>query len=233
MCLSGRRRTIGRAGISPLWNGAAKHASTDKMPDRVRFGQKQGAQKNRGQPTSLPLRESGLWFNRIVVLAKDYETLAPAIATSFCCDCPTQSSSRTMFNSFGASIPNFTALGPIRTMVTVTLSPMRILSPGFLESTSMVHLFLVLGRLTPFDDPLVPWYRSIKRKIPQVLSNRIRRQNDTNRLSGCPVLLLATSTKLNIDQSWPASVGAGSPEFGPKGEFGRGLRGSAARVAAC
>ena len=37
----------------------------------------------------------------------------------------------------GASIPILTVLGPIRTIVTVTLSPIKIFSPGFRESTNI------------------------------------------------------------------------------------------------
>lgn len=61
--------------------------------------------------------------------------LATASASS---DRSEHSSSRTIFMSRGASIPNRTVFGPIRTIVIATLSPIRIRSPGFLDSTSIV-----------------------------------------------------------------------------------------------
>jgi hypothetical protein len=52
---------------------------------------------------------------------------------------PVHNSSRTMFISRGASIPSRTVFGPMRTIVIVTLSPTRIFSPGFRDSTNIPH----------------------------------------------------------------------------------------------
>ncbi len=48
-------------------------------------------------------------------------------------------SSRTMFMSRGASIPTRTALGPMRTIVMAISSPIKMRSPGFLESTNIAR----------------------------------------------------------------------------------------------
>lgn len=51
-----------------------------------------------------------------------------------------------MFIVFGASIPMRTELGPMRTIVIATSSPIKILSLVFLDSTNMfLSLRLVLG----------------------------------------------------------------------------------------
>ncbi len=52
----------------------------------------------------------------------------------------THNSSRTIFRLRGASIPSRTLLGPTRTIVTVTFSPIRIRSPSFLDNTSIFSL---------------------------------------------------------------------------------------------
>ncbi len=80
-----------------------------------------------------------LYLNAARKPRRRYLGAAGRLATvSASSDRPEHSSSRTMFMSRGASIPSRTVFGPIRTIVMATLSPMRIRSPGFLDSTSIV-----------------------------------------------------------------------------------------------
>src|SRR5580700_8882081 len=63
-----------------------------------------------------------------------------------------------MFRSRGASIPRRTLLGPIRTIVTVTLSPILIFSPVLRDRTSIAFSLVRLCRSFPDAPcPAIAW----------------------------------------------------------------------------
>jgi hypothetical protein len=76
-------------------------------------------------------------WNRIFSAAPDQLMGIATSDVSFVLLEKSQSSSRTMFMFFGASIPIRTELGPIRTIVIAMSSPIRIRSLVFLDSTNM------------------------------------------------------------------------------------------------